>query len=232
MKPFLIQLKWQFVLLHKNSILVISAVVTIIYGGILFALKGIGGLEQVLVALVLNDPSVIGYFFIALAIYTEIKHQILPAIFVSPINLHHYLLSKTIALTIIGTICALGLAISVKGVAFDILSYSLGVLVICLLSTMLGIIMLTFADEFLKFAMLSAPVFLAFTGLPLMQYLGVFDMGLFKFILPIQGCVDLLEHAMTGQPKNNLLIYGSLLFWLPIFYIAAFRLFNWKLVCQ
>lgn len=230
MKTFIVQLKWQFALLQKNSIITISLSVTFIYGLILYFLRDVGSLDKVLVAMVLNDPSVIGFFFIALAIYTEIRHQILVAIIVSPVNIHQILISKILALSLIGLVCALGLAISVKGIHFDIFNYAIGTFGICLLSTLLGLMVLTFASEFLKFVMLSIPVFLFFINIPLIQYLGAIDMGVFKYVFPIQGSTDLIDMAFSGQEINTWYSYISLLVLVPLFYLVAYRLFSKKII--
>ncbi|MCB0644463.1 MAG: hypothetical protein KDC44_22620 [Phaeodactylibacter sp.] len=232
MSTFLANLKWEFTLLQKNNIISISLAVTAIYGLILYLLKGVGSLDKVLVGLVLNDPSVIGYFFVALAIYTEIKHDILPAIFVSPQDSHRFILSKTLAISLVGWVCSLGLALLVKGLDFDILHYSVGAFGICLLSALLGVMMLTFADEFLKFALLSIPLFLPFINLSLLQYLGAMDMGFVKYFLPIQGCLDLIDHAVSGTPINFWYAYGSIVVLVPLFYYFAYRLFTERVVRQ
>jgi fluoroquinolone transport system permease protein len=232
MKTFITQLKWQFLLLQKNKIIGISLAVTFIYGLLLYFLKEIGGLDILLVSMVLNDPSVIGFFFVALAIYTEMKHQILPAIFTTPLNIHTYLLSKTISISIIGVICSLGLAMSVKGFDFDILSFAIGAMGICVLSTFLGIFMLTFANEFLKFAMTSIPIFLIFINIPLLQYLGVVDLGFIKYLFPIQGSLDLIDNAISGTEINYFLAYISIIVTIPLFYWLAYKRFSKKIVNQ
>lgn len=232
MKKFIVQLKWQFLLLQKNSIIGISVAVTLIYGVLLYLLKEMGSVDMLLVFLVLNDPAVIGYFFVALAIYTEIKHQILPAIFITPLNMHTYLLSKTVAISTIGLVCSLGLAITVKGVDFDMLSFIIGTMGVCVLSTLLGIFMLTFANEFIKFGMLSIPVFLTFINVPLLQYLGVIDMGFIKYLFPIQGSLDLIDTAISGTDINDWGAYISVLVMVPLFYWLAFKQFSKKVVYQ
>ncbi|MCB0475789.1 MAG: hypothetical protein KDC69_08935 [Flavobacteriaceae bacterium] len=232
MSTFFQQLKWQFLLLHKNNIINISFAVTLIYGILLFFLRDINGLDKLLVSLVLNDPSVIGYFFISLAIYTEIKDQVLPAIFVSPVNIHHFLISKTIAISFIGLICSIGLALSVKGMGFDIIAYSVGSLGVCLLSALLGVFMLTFASEFLKFAILSIPLFLAFVNISLLQYLGAIEMGVIKYLFPIQGSLDLIDYAISGTRINFWYSYVSILVMVPLFYWMAYRQFTNKIVHQ
>lgn len=230
MNTFLKQLKWQFILLQKNNIISISFVVTLVYGLILFFLNDVKYIDKLLVSLVLNDPSVIGYFFIALFIYTEIKHGVLNALFVTPVKIHHYLLSKIIALTLIGTICSIGLVLSVKGLNFDIFNYVLGSFSICLLSAILGLIMLTFASEFLNFALLSIPVFFFFTGISLLNYLGTFDLGNFKYFFPVQGGLDLIDNAVSNSVINYSYAYSSLSLSLIILYFIAFQLFTKKFV--
>lgn len=232
MISFLKQVKWQFLLLQKNNIISISFVVTIVYGLILFFLKDVKYIDELLVSLVLNDPSVIGYFFIALAIYTEIKQGVLNALFVTPINCHKYLISKIVSLSIIGTICSILLVLSVKGLNFNIINYTLGSFGICLLSAIIGLIVLTFASEFLNFALLSIPVFFIFTGISLLEYLGTIDIGIFKYILPIQGSLDLLDNAVSGTQISYSYVYISFFLLIPFFYVIAYRLFTKKYVTQ
>lgn len=232
MNTFLKQLKWQFILLQKNNIVSISFVVTIIYGLIFFFLKDVKYIDELLVSLVLNDPAVIGYFFIALFIYTEIKHGVLNALFVTPVNTHQYLISKILALALIGTICSIGLVLSVKGLNFDIFNYIVGSFSICLFSAIIGLITLTFASEFLNFALLSIPVFFFFTGISLLSYLGTIDIGDFKYLLPVQGGLDLIDNAVSNTRINYGYVYISLSVAIILFYVIAFRLFTKKFVSQ
>lgn len=232
MRTFITQLKWQFILLQKNSIISISLAVTFIYGLLLFFLRDMNSLDTLLVALVLNDPSVIGFFFIGLAIYTEMRDQVLPAIFTTPLDIHFLLISKIVSISTVGLICSLGLAISVKGFDFDILSFAVGSMGICLLSTLLGLFMLTFADEFIKFAMISIPIFLIFINIPLLQYLTIIDMGSVRYLFPIQGSLDLIDSAVSGTEINYWLAYGTIVVMVPIHYRLAFQRFSKKIVSQ
>jgi fluoroquinolone transport system permease protein len=158
------------------------------------------------------------------------KHQVLQAIFVSPVNIHQLLISKALSISIIGVVCSLVLALSVKGFDFDIATYIIGSFGRCILSTLLGLCMLTFADEFLKFSLLSAPVFLVFLGIPFLQYLGVIEIGMVKYLFPIQGSVDLIDNAIRGTVINRWYSYLSLVSLMPLLYLIAFRLFTKKIV--
>jgi fluoroquinolone transport system permease protein len=232
MNSFFKQLKWQFILLNKNNIVTISLVVTLVYGIILYFFKNTTGIDKFLVSLVLNDPSVIGYFFIALAIYTEIKHGIFNALFVTPVNTHVYLISKIIALSIIGTVCSVGLALSLKGLDFNMTNYIIGSFSICLLSAILGLIVVTFAPEFLNFALRSIPIFFLFTGISLLHYLGAIDIGGFRYLLPVQGGLDLIDNAVSQTKITYQYVYSSLGFYILISYFFAHRLFTNKYVTQ
>mgnify|MGYP000188680081 CR=1 FL=1 len=232
MTTFLTQLKWQFILLQKNNIISISFAVTFIYGIILFFLRDVGSLDKLLVALVLLDPSVIGYFFIALAIYIEIKHGILEALFVSSLSIHQLLITRILSLSIIGTLCSLLMAFSVKGIDFHILEYSIGSFGVSLLSALLGLIMLPFAKEFLKFALISIPSFLLFINIPLAAYLNIFDLGPLRYIFPVQGSVDLIDYAVSDTVIHHGYAYGSIVFFTLVLYYVAYQLFQKKIVQQ
>ncbi len=230
MKTFILQLRWQFILLQKNKIISISLGVTVLYGLILYFLRDVGKLDTVMVSLVLNDPSVIGFFFVALAIYTEIRHKILSAISVSPVNIHQLLIAKTLSISLVGVFCSIALAISVKGFQFGILNYAIGSFGICFLSSLLGIIVLSFASEFLKFVMLSIPLFLFFINIPLLQYLGAIDMGVFRFIFPIQGSVELIDNAISDVPVNLWYSGISIVMFTLLFYMLAYRQFSNRII--
>lgn len=225
MMTFLQQLRWQFVLLQKNNIISISIVVTLIYAAILYFLNDNSQIDKVLVALVLNDPSVIGYFFIALGFYTERKHHILAALHTTPLRQHIHLLSKITALSILGVLCSLGLAVSVALTDLHFFAFTVGSFGICMLSILLGIMMMRYSSEFLKFTMLSAPIFLLFINLPLIQYLGGIDLGPVKYLFPIQGSLELIDFAVSGQAYHPVYAYFSVLLLIPIFYFAAYRIY-------
>lgn len=232
MKALAQQLKWQFILLQRNNIISISIAVTLIYGLLLFFLRSTANIDKVLVSLILNDPTVIGYFFVALAIFTEVKHQILPAIFVTPVNTHHYILSKSLSLSVVGLFCSLGLAISVKGLSFDILAFSIGAFGISILAALLGIIVLSYSDDFLKFALLSFPVFLPVVNLPLLHYLNGIDLGFVIHLLPIQGGLNLIAESLIENSALSWFSIISLAIWIPLFYIGAYRRFSSTMIHQ
>ncbi|PLX20839.1 hypothetical protein C0584_03580 [Candidatus Parcubacteria bacterium] len=231
---FLKQLKWQLLLLQRNNVIVISFAVTLIYGLLLFFFKDFKYIDKLLVSLVLNDPSVIGYFFIALIISTEIKQGILSAIFAAPVNLHSYIISRVTSLSIVGVVCSLALALFIKGLSFSILNFILGSLAVCIISALVGLIMVTYATEFLRFVLLSVPIFLFLINLPLFSYLGVFDLGYFLYIFPTGGSLDLLAGSLEGGLNivDLFFDYSSVIIFSGLLYMFSLKRFRENLIFQ
>ena len=98
MKTLLTQILWQFRILHKNNLIVISILVTAIYALVFYFLKDLPNMEKVLTLFIYNDPAIIGLFFIGLSVIIEKNQQVLSALFVTPMNLHAYLLSRILSL--------------------------------------------------------------------------------------------------------------------------------------
>lgn len=232
MKSLVNQLKWQLVLLQKNNIISISVGVTLMYALIFMLVRHLGNLDKVLTAIVLNDPAVISFFFAGLAVIIEKRQNVLSALFVTPINHHVFLISRVLSLSFIAWLCGFGLAISALGFSFNLFHYSMGVLGISLLSALLGMILVSYTSEFLRFTMLSAPVFLVYINVPLLDYLGVMDMGIIKNIFPIQGGLNLIVHSYSESLSiGELLInYGLLSFWIGLIYVVAYKHLKSKIV--
>ena len=232
MIAFFNQLRWQFILLQKNNIISISLGVTFFYGAVLYLVKDFDYMDKVLTTVALNDPATIGLIFIGLIISTEKKNGTLAAVFVSPLNPHVYLITKILALSILGTLCALMLAFFVLGFSFHIFQFTVGVLSVCLLSAILGIIIISYTFEFLKFALYSIPVLLGFINLALLDYLNAIELGFFKFLLPGQAGLSLISNAYLETANSNEVIYGYLatVLWTLILYVFAFRIFKSKVI--
>lgn len=231
MKQLLLQTKWQFALLTRNNIIVISFIVTAIYAGIFYVIKDLGNMDKVLTLLILNDPAIIGLFFIGLMVIIERKQQVLSALFVTPISHHVYLLSRVLALSIICWICALSMAFSALGTSFNLIHFSVGVFGISIMSCLAGLYMVSYTKEFMSFTLKSIPVLLLFINIPLLNYFEVTDFGFFR-IFPAQGSLDLIINSYTDTPVLSELIYGyvSIIVWIPLLYWFVYRAFMSKIV--
>lgn len=230
MKSFFTLLKWQARLLYRNNVINISLAVTFIYMSMIFVLRDIEHMDKVVIAIILNDPAIIGYFFIALSIYGERKNNTISAITTSPVSIHQFLLTRVIVLSLIGTLCSLLLIVPIQGLDFNVWAFINATFGICFIACCLGLIMQTFADEFLKFALISVPIFIIGFGVPLLHYLNGIDLGGFKYAFFIQGAVEMLDYAISNVAYNPIYSYISLLIFSVVLFKIAHHLFILKVI--
>ncbi len=230
MKELITQIKWQFIILNRNKLIMVSVAITVIYGLVFLGLKDFGNMDKFLTLLIYNDPALIGLFFAGLSIILEKNQQVLSALFVSPMNRHYFLISKIIALSIVGTLCALAMVIAVRGFSFHYLLFISGVMGTCMFFSILGIYLVCFTTDFLQFMLRSIPL-LFFFSTPLLNYFELTNIGLFYYT-PIQGSLNLIINAYVDQPVRSDLVYGfgSILFWIPLAYIFVYKTFQSRMV--
>jgi fluoroquinolone transport system permease protein len=229
------QLKWQTFLLYKNKVITISLIVTGFYAVVFYLFRDYEFMDKLLVTLLLNDSAIIGFLFIGLGIIIEKRSQVLAAISVSPINHHLYVTTKVLSLSLLGSLCTLGLACAAVGFNFNFLDMLFGSFIICMITTLMGVILVSFTFDFLKFSLYSLPLILLFVNVPLLDYLGVLDLGYFKYISPIQPSLDILISSLTESqemvPVVSLAIeYALSILWLVFIYAIAYRLFNTRVL--
>lgn len=230
MRTFFLQLKWQFVILQRNNLITISVVVTAMYALIFFVIKDLGNIDKLLTLLIYNDPAVIGLFFVGLSIIIDKNQQVLSALFVTPVNLHVFLITRVLALSIIGWLCGLGMGFAALGWSFHIFHFSMGVFGTCLMFSLIGVFLVSFTDEFLMFMLKSIPILIVMS-FPLFNYFELTDLRIF-YLFPAQGCLNLMTNSYADTPVIYELIYGygSLVVWVLIFYFLAYRIFKSKVV--
>ena len=230
MKDLMTLLKWQFIILHKNNLINISIVVTVLYGLIFFLIKDLPNLDRFLTLLIYNDPAIIGLMFVGLSVIMEKNDEVLPALFVTPINHHVYLISKVLALSILGWACASGMTLALLGINIAWVHFSIGVFSTCVIFSLAGIFVVSYATEFLNFMLRSIPV-LILLSTPLLNYFGLTDIMFFK-ISPIQGSLNLIIHSLHQATDSGALYFGyiSTLIWIPLLYLGVYRVFVKRIV--
>ncbi|MBT8219485.1 MAG: ABC transporter permease [Bacteroidia bacterium] len=228
MKRFFAHLKWQLLILSRNNLINISIAVTVIYALIFYFIKDLPGSDKFLTLLIFNDPVIICLFFVAISVIMEKNQEVLPALFVTPMPIHTYLLAKIISMTIVGWLCATGMTIAMLGLDVSWINFSLGIIGVCIICGLLGLLIVSYADEFLRFTIRSIPVML-FISLPLLNYFELTNNVLFN-IIPIYGALELLinsydESANIIELLPELL---SMLFWIGLLYYGVFKIFSYR----
>ena len=204
--------------------------VTAFYVLVIFLLKDLGNIEKFITLLIFNEPTMVGFLFIGLAIILEKDQEVFSALFVTPINHHYYLISKVFVLSGISMICAFGMVLTAKGMSFNIAHFAIGAFSSCVLFSFVGIYIVSYTQDILHFILRSIPVVILM-GLPFLNYYGFTDLGIFK-LFPVQGSLHLISNSYSISPNIQDVVFGyaSILIWTPLLYWVAHRTFMSRLV--
>lgn len=224
------QIKWQFLIFQRNNLIPMIFGITAFYMFVLYFLKDLGNIEKITTLLIFNEPTMIGFVFIGLAIILEKDQEVLSALFITTINHHYYLISRILTLSGISMICALGMVLMAKGTSFNLLHFSVGAFSSCVIFSFIGIYVVSFTTEILHFILRSIP-FIVVMSLPFLNYFEITDLVIFR-LFPIQGSLYLIDNSYSNSPNVWELIFGyiSISIWIPLLYWFVFRTFKSKMV--
>jgi fluoroquinolone transport system permease protein len=224
------QIKWQFLIFQKNNLLTMIIGITTFYVLIIYLIKDFAGVEKFITLLIYNDPALVGFIFIGISIILEKDQDVLPALFVTPLNQHIYLISRIITLSAIGFSGALAMVLTAKGFSFNLLHFSVGSFSTCILFSLMGIFVVSYTTEILHFLLRAIPL-LIFMSLPLLNYFELTDLSILK-PFPVQGGLNLMVNSYTESPKFWELVFGyvSIAVWTPLLYWFVYRIFMTRVV--
>jgi fluoroquinolone transport system permease protein len=189
-------LHWDIILLHRNMLIFISAVVAAVYVGIFYLMQPLGSLDFILALLIFNDPVVTCYIFAAVLWLYDKNQNILQAVSVLPLKIEIYLISKILILSSLATIMALIMALATNGFNFNLAHLVLSVFLSGFIFASLGFVIGANSKNFNQFLLYSIP-FLILAGLPFLRLLGIGEIYYFAW-LPSTGGIELLYSAIDG----------------------------------
>ena len=226
---FLQQLKWQLTLLQRNRLIGISVLITVLYGVIFYFIRDLPNVEPFLTLLIYNDPAIIGMFFIGLGVIMESNSKVLPALFVTPINYHSYLVTRIIALTLVGTGCAAGMTAALLGLSIHWGQFLVGVGSTCILFSLAGIFIVSFTQDFLTFMLRSIPILLLLS-LPMLNYFGLTSWMILDY-MPLTGSLHFVVASYSSKvlltPMQAII---SLVVWIPLLYTITYGIFVQRVI--
>ncbi len=230
MNKLLKQITWQFRLFQRNNLLTMIGVMTGIYVGLIYFLKDFAGIEKFVTLLIYNDPAVIGFIFIGISIILEKDQEVLPALFVTPLNPHLFLISRILTLSTFGFLGALAMVLAAKGFSFNLLHFSVGAFSTCALFCFLGIYIVSGTAEILHFLLRGVPL-LILMSLPLLNYFELTNLSFLK-LFPVHGGLNLMVNSYAETPVLSELVFGyvSIFVWIPFLYWFVSRNFIAKVV--
>ena len=224
------QIKWQFLIFQKNNLITMIAGITAFYVLIIYLIKDFATVEKFITLLIYNDPALVGFIFIGISIILEKDQEVLPALFVTPLNQHIYLISRIIALSAIGFFGALAMVLTAKGTSFNLIHFSIGAFSTCVLFCFMGIFVVSYTTEILHFLLRAVPL-LIFMSLPLLNYFELTDLSFLK-LFPVQGGLNLMVNSYRESPNVWELVFGyiSIAVWTPLLYWFVYRIFIARVV--
>ncbi|MEZ5427968.1 MAG: hypothetical protein R2747_16980 [Pyrinomonadaceae bacterium] len=230
MREFFGQFKWQFLIFQRNNLIGMIAGVTVFYVAVVYFLKHFGEAEKFVTLLILTDSSMIGFIFIGLSIILEKDQEVLSALFVTPVNLHSFLISRVLTLSALSLVCAFGMVLMVRGTSFNPIHFSVGAFSACVLFSLFGFFVVSYTTEILHFTLRSIPVLMGIS-LPLLNYFDLTNLGFLK-LFPVQGSLYLIANSYGHSGNVGEIVFGylSLAVWIPLSYWFVFRTFREKLV--
>lgn len=224
MQKFQTMLKWDFILQKSYKITPIYGLVTIIYILLLHFIP-ITDKRPLMVFLLLTDPAMLGFLFIAVLVYYEKSERVLEVITISPIPFGYYLWSKVLSLTFISVYTCAFITLLVYGYDLNWFAFLLAIALTSIFFVLIGFAIGTYFRTFNEF-MFSALGITVFALLPMMNYMGITDTWLF-WPIPLQSAIWLLDGAFNTISALDILL-NSLYLILCIFGAQKWAVYAYK----
>jgi fluoroquinolone transport system permease protein len=187
-------IKWDFVLLVRYGIVAVAAAVSSIYC-ISLLLTEAEGLENLVVVLVFSDPVMYGFLFTAVMVLFEKDAMTNQALAVTPLTAGNYLISKGIVFTCLAFVCSLAIVMSAGPNTFHPVIFLAAILFSSLLFVFLGVVGVSFTNNFTQFILIIPLVFLP-ACLPFLSYFELYSSWIF-YIIPTQACLILFKASIS-----------------------------------
>lgn len=229
MNHLILFLKLDLVLLNRNRLFAISALIALLYTAVFYLLSSLGNLDILAVVLIFNDPVVTGYMFAGILLLFDKNQGTLQAISVLPATPVTYLLSKALVLCVLAVVVAFVMAFATKGIGFNPIHLFFSVFLSTAIFSFFGFIVATLSKSFNHFLFYSIP-FLILCGLPFLPVFGYGNIWQF-LLLPSTGGVILLKAGFDQEDTvTTIAMYLHLCFWSVVSGFIALKTMKGKLL--
>ncbi len=178
-----------------------------------------------MVLILFTDVCALGFFFVGAIILLERGQNITESLFVTPLRLYEYLLSKLLSFLILSVlstgIIILGASIHMQNVVW----FCFGLILSSGIYTLFGLVFAAKARNVNDYFVRSLGMGMLIS-LPIVAYLGLFDSPIF-YLFPSKATLILLDALGRTYPSGELVYAGvSLLVWILLFAFMAHRRFE------
>jgi fluoroquinolone transport system permease protein len=196
MKQLLHIMRQDLLLLHRNKILIVAALISLVY---VMLVKGIASFmdpSKIVVLVIFNDPALLGFLFVGVMVLFERNENTLEALSVTPFKPISYFWSKTIVLAFISLVCSFAMCLALEK-SIGVIHFFFAVTFCTLQFTFLGFILVARESLFTRF-ILKAVVWLILLSLPFFSYFGLVD-GKWLFWMPTAFDLQLFDLAFGSS---------------------------------
>jgi fluoroquinolone transport system permease protein len=195
MYRFIKLLELDFILIIRNKILAVAAVVTFLYIMIIQILPD-ESFTEILTILIISDPVMLGFMFTGALVLFEKSSNTLQALTVTPVLPGEYLWSKGLSLTSIALSASLLMVLSGVGTRFNPAYFVTAVIFTSLLFIFGGFTGVSKVKTFNQYFIV-IPLFMIPACLPFLNWFGVTD-TLLWYVIPTQASLILFDIAFKG----------------------------------
>ncbi len=169
------------------------------------------------------DPTILGFYFIGGLILLENKQKILDGLFITPLLLSEYIISKALSLTVLALLSSIAIVFFIIGFNFNILLFCATVILTSVLFVFIGLAVVSRVTKVNEYLILS-PLPLIFFVLPLLDYFRVWTSGLF-YLIPSHPVLKLLSASISNS-NVSYINFLPLIIWLVLSYLWAYKWFK------
>jgi fluoroquinolone transport system permease protein len=221
MNRFISLLKLDLLLITRNRILHIAALITAFYAGILQVLPE-NNFIAVMITLIFTDPVTLGFMFIGVMVLFEKGGNTLQALSVTPVRSGEYLWSKAITLTLVALVASMLMALAGVGLRFNPGFLIAAVVFSSLLFVFIGFVGVSKIKTFNQYFII-IPLFMIPGFLPFLNFFNITHTWLW-YLLPTQASLILFSASFhTTENIPGIQILYALLY-LPL---SCWLAFHW-----
>ena len=187
--------------------------------------------KQAATFVIFTDPSTLGFFFLGGIILLEKGQKTLEGLFITPIKIVEYILSKIISLSVLALISSFIIAICSFGINFNPIPLFIGVILSSAFFILLGFTLVSFTKS-VNHYLIYSPLYLICFMFPIVNYLKIFEHSIFYFF-PTTASLILIDSAFSGMkllPVINAILI--LCIWIIPVYYWAYNWFNKYIVLK
>ena len=194
MKNLLSLLKQDIKFQLRQGFYFVYGIITVIY---IILLKILGEWSSILSPIILfSDPTFIGFFFIGALLFFEREQRISEALFVTPVTIESYILSKCLSLTLITLLVVILITSIIHGLSVNWILLIPGISITSIIFILAGMLLSRIFRKITIYLVLGGLIMGPFSS-PIVYILGLSDSRLF-YLFPTTATLKLIYGAING----------------------------------